>query len=117
MLGWFKKKPQSPNGPDYSEVDSREKALALHQKGELVRMYLFPIEFGGQEAEMNCVYVPEFAALLKGRFDNLVGDLLEDGKVSSYSAAPEYRGKSFVPCALVLEAKGEGGITERVEIW
>lgn len=118
MLNWFKKKPQPPkNGPDYSEVDSLDKALALHRKGELVRMYLFPIDLGGQESELNCVYVPEFAAMLKERFDNLVGDLLEAGKVDSYSAAPEYRGKSFVPSALLLEAKGEGGITERIEIW
>lgn len=117
MLNWFKKKPQPPKGPDYSEVDSREMALALHQRGELVRLYLFPIDFGGQESEVNCVYVPEFAAMLKERFDNLVGDLLEAGKVSSYSASPEYRGKSFVPSALVLEAKGEGGITERIEVW
>lgn len=117
MLKWFKKQPQSTSGPDYLAVDSREKALALDQRGELVRLYLMPLEYGGDASELNSVYVPDVTAQLKGRFDALVGDLLEAGKVSSYSATPEYRGKSFVPSALVLEAKGVGGIVERIEVW
>lgn len=118
MLNWFKKKPQPPkNGPDYSEVDSLDKARALYQSGEFARIWLCPLEFGGQDSELNSLYVPRAASDLKDRFDALVSQLLDQGKVETYHVVPEYRGKSFVPSALLLEAKGEGGITERIEIW
>lgn len=116
-FNWFKKNPPAPQGPDFAEIDSREKAAAQHRKGELAAMYLFPPMFGGDESSLNQVFVPPFVVTLKDRFDNMVADLLDEGKVSSYSASPEYKGKSFIPSALILEAKGEGGITERIEIW
>lgn len=118
MLNWFKKKLQSPkNGPDYSEVDSLDKVRALYQSGEFARIWLCPLEFGGQDSEHNSMYVPRVTAELKDRFDALVHSLLEAGKVETYRVTPEYRGKSFVPSALLLEATGEGGITERIAVW
>jgi hypothetical protein len=116
-FNWFKKKTPASQGPDFSEIDSQEKAAALHKKGELVALYLFPPMFGGDEGPLNQVFVPEFVVMLKDRFDNVVADLLEQGKVTGYSASPEYKGKSFIPSALILEAKGTGSITERIEIW
>lgn len=116
-FSWFKKKQESPEGPVFNEIDSPAKAQAAHKRRELSMIYLFPLVFGGEEAEINSLYVPEFAAMLKERFDNMVVDLFEKGLVTGYSASPEYKGQSVVPSALVLEAKGKGGITERIEVW
>ena len=116
-FSWFKKKQDAPQGPDFSAIDSAEKAQAAYHRGELAMLYLFPLDLGGQENEMNRVYVPQAVVMLKDRFDNLVGDLLDQGLVTGYSANPEYKGNSFIPSAIVMEAKGKGGITERIEIW
>lgn len=102
---------------DFKTVDSKEKAFELYKKGELVRIYLFPIEYGGQEEEINAVYVPSFVEDLKTRFDNMVGRLLEQGQVNNYTASPKYKGKSHVPSKLVLTTTGTGSINETIEIW
>lgn len=39
MFNWFKKKPK-PNGPDFSGIDSREKAEELFRRGDLEKMFL-----------------------------------------------------------------------------
>ena len=46
----FKKKPEVP--PDFSGVDSREKAEELARKGVLCPLYLMPLRFGGSESLM-----------------------------------------------------------------
>ena len=59
--------------PDYSNVTSREKAQALEAKGELVKILLFPAEFGGPDTPENVVYVPKVAANAK---DLITGTLV-----------------------------------------
>ncbi len=116
-FSWFKKKAGAPQGPDFSAIDSLAKAQAAYKSGELSMIYLFPLDFGGAEGEINRLYVPASATMLKERFDNMVVDLFEQGLVTSYEAHPEYKGNSFIPSAIVMEAKGKGGITERIEVW
>jgi hypothetical protein len=48
MFGWFKRKPSPPQGADFSEIDSREKAEALFRRGNLEKLFLMPLEFGGE---------------------------------------------------------------------
>jgi hypothetical protein len=117
MAEWSKQKKELPQGADYLAVDSAEKAFAMYKQGELARVYLFPLAFGGQESEFNCVYVPHGVDMLKERFDELVVALYKKGAVTAYTAKPEYKGKSFVPSALILLANGRSGIKERIEIW
>lgn len=45
-------------GPSFAHISSREIAEELVGKGELVRMPLFPVEFGGDESPQNLTYVP-----------------------------------------------------------
>jgi hypothetical protein len=116
-FSWFKKKQDAPKGPDFSAIDSAEKARAAYERGELSMIYLFPLDFGGVEGEINRLYVPASVTMLKERFDNMVVDLFEQGLLTSYNAHPEYKGNSFIPSAIVMEAKGKGGITERIEVW
>jgi len=136
MFNWFKKKMDSQkmneskennenqesfqnieNGPDYSEIDSNQKAVDLFNKGELTKIYLMPIEFGGIESPMNSLYVPEFTKMFKQRFDKMIEKLLVDGKKLSYSAEPEYKGKSFIPSKLKISVTGDSEFNETINIW
>jgi hypothetical protein len=111
--------PHAPSGLDFSSVDSPEKANVLYQNGELAQIRLPPLE--GHDNPLNQVVVPHFVIALKDQWDNMVAELANDGKVSSFNVSPEYKGASWIPCALLLEAKGdaEGGYTtkERIDIW
>ncbi len=108
---------EAENGPDFSGIDSNEKAIALFEKGELSKIYLMPLEFGGEDIDVNTLYVPEFVQVFKKQFDKIVEDLLIDGKRLSYSAEPEYKGKSFVPSKLTIVVTGDSEFTETINIW
>ena len=47
MLGSSEEKPPKPNGPDFSAIDSRAKAVELFERGDLEKLFLMPLEFGG----------------------------------------------------------------------
>jgi hypothetical protein len=55
--------------PDFSNVDSLEKAQQLCREGTLEQVYLFPLKFGGQEIPPNIVYVPLGIAAIMQRLD------------------------------------------------
>ena len=90
MFGWFKKKAP-PNRPDFSTIDSRAKAEELFVRGELEQLFVVPLEFGGQDIPLNILYVPIGVAAVKSRIDNnVIGPLASQGKVTKYTARPEY---------------------------
>src|SRR5262245_32520590 len=100
MFGWPKKKPSSPNGPDFSAIDSQEKAEQLFRQGEVEKLFLLPLEFGGQDIPDNYLFVPVGVAGVKEGVDNnIVRPLIEDGTITQYRATPEYQGASFIPSA------------------
>jgi hypothetical protein len=116
-MDWFGKKAK-PAGPDYSHVDSLEKARRLASRGELVALLLLPEAFGGEARSENIVYVPPFAAELKADADeNVILPLAAEGKITKYRADPEYAGKSFVPIALKLLAYDPSDFTYDIAIW
>jgi hypothetical protein len=105
-------------GPDFSGVDSREKAEAQCRSGTLVRMLLLPGRFGGQDLPQNAVYVPTWAAEMKASLDEgVIASLVADGKVTRYAASPEYEGRSFVPTAIHIEASEPGRFSQTIVIW
>ncbi|AVH64074.1 MULTISPECIES: DUF6882 domain-containing protein [Nostoc cyanobionts] len=99
-----------------ARVNSREAAIAAHLAGELEKVYLFPIEFGGIDDEVNIVYVSSLAAAEKKAFDVEVGRLLEQGKVGNYEACPEYDDQSFIPSRIVVKASGSQLIQKTIEV-
>ncbi|MEZ2416244.1 hypothetical protein ACA086_14895 [Muriicola sp. E247] len=105
------------NGPDFSDIDSIEKAVALYEKGELSKIYMMPLEFGGEDIPANTLYVPEFVQEFKEGFDRMVEKLLEEGKRISLDANPEYKGRSFIPSKLKLEVSGDTEFSETINIW
>ena len=118
MFDWLtKKKPPAP-GPDYSKVDSREKAERLASAGELAKLYLLPPAFGGDDSPPNMVYVPSFVVDIKHGIDtNTVMPLVSEGKITKYSASPTYQGSSFVPNAIEIRATEPANFEAVIRIW
>lgn len=116
-----KKQEETPSLPqtalDFSTIDSNEKANELFTKGQLVKLHLMPLDFGGQDSPMNTLFVPKFANDKKNAFDSKVGDMIESGLKLGYSANPEYKGSSFIPSKLIINLKGDKTITEIIDIW
>src|SRR5262245_57497046 len=117
MFGWFKKKSPPPSGPDFSTIDSQAKAEELFRQGELEKLYLLPLEFGGQDTPTNYLFVPIGVADIKAGIDNnVIRPLIEEGKVTQYTATPEYEGASFIPSALKIVASNPGNFTTEINI-
>ena len=118
MFGWLRKKAPKPEGPDFSGVDSREKAEALFRRGDLEKLFLMPLEFGGHDHPVNTVYVPVGIAEIKADIDsNVIGPLAAEGKVTTYTAKPEYQGKSVIPVAIEIAASDPGDFSMRIAVW
>ena len=118
MFRWLKRNKPVSHGPDYSRVDTRQKAEDMVARGELVKMWLLPKLFGGEDVQPNVVYVPPFVADLKqGTDENTIGPLAADGKVSRYSATPRYLGNSFVPCSIEIQASEPIDFRSQIRIW
>lgn len=120
MLSWFKKPPPQPprNGPDFSGVDSLEKAQALTQDGTLRKILLLPAQFGGADIPTNVIYIPPLAADHKDDIDtNIIRPLIRDGAVKSYVVTPAYNGRSFIPVSLTVIASDPKEFTATIGIW
>lgn len=104
--------------PDFSAVDSRDKAESLTLTGELEQLLLCPTEFGGTNSPGNILYVPRGFAAEKARIDlQIIAPLIREGKLSRYSARPEYQGSSFVPAAIHIVASEPGSFAATIAVW
>ena len=118
MFGWFEKKSPQPNGPDFSAIDSQAKAEELFRRGDLEKLFLMPLEFGGEETPINTLYVPVGIADIKSGIDNnVIGPLVAEGKISHYTATPKYQGNSFIPIAIQIVASNPGEFSSTIKIW
>jgi hypothetical protein len=116
MFGFSNHKPRK--GPDFSSVDSRAKAEQLFVQGELEKLFLLPLEFGGEDQPENVLYVPVGVAAVKSGIDlNIVGPLISEGKITQYEAEPEYEGDSFIPTAINIKAWEPGSFSTKINIW
>ena len=126
MFNWWKKQnPKNDGGdqktePDFSDVD-KTKAEKMLRLGELEKLHLIPLEFGGQDIPPNIVYVPLGVAELKSKTDqNVIAPLIAEGKVTKYQASPEYQGNSFVPIRIRIRANDSdsgGDFSSEINIW
>jgi hypothetical protein len=106
------------DGPDFSTVDSLEKAEQLAARGELEKLYLLPLSFGGQDVPPNVVYVPlGMASVKQGVDENVIRPLVADGTLTRYTATPEYSGNSFIPIAITIVASEPGSFTTTLNLW
>ncbi len=108
MFNLFGKKTSGP-GPDFSSIDSVDKAEAMAARGELEALLLLPEAFGGTGDRINVVYVPIGVGAVKASTDqNVVAPLAAKGTISRYSASPRYQGSSVVPIAIDITATEPG---------
>jgi hypothetical protein len=118
MFGFSRKKPAEPSGPDFSGIDSRAKAEELFRRGELEKLFMMPLEFGGEDNPLNTLFVPVGVADIKWDIDNnVIKPLAGEGKITKYTATPEYQGKSFIPIAIKVVASDPGDFTTTINIW
>ena len=122
MFKWFKSKSALAQGmgaqPDFSSIDSPDKAQALYRHGELQKLLLLPAAFGGQDTPLNVVFVPEFVTQLKARIDHdMIRPLAVNGQVTRYQAVPEYQGRSVIPASIRISASEPGSFTTNIAIW
>lgn len=110
--------PEPRPGPDFSHVTSAAAAAELAARGELEKLFLLPLEFGGQDIPPNVVYVPVGIGQVKQRIDQgVIRQLAADGKVTKYTANPEYTGESFVPTSITIVAHDPGSFSTTIAIW
>ena len=111
----FKKK----NNISFADIDSMDKAKEEVRKGNLEIMYLMSPMFGGAEDESNIIYVPVGVNRVKESYDNVLADLVEQGKAKSFNCTPEYRGNSVVPCKITLTSgmDGKDVLNQTINVW
>jgi hypothetical protein len=118
MSNSFRIQMPQPNGPDFSDIDSREKAEVLFSRGDLEKLYLMPLEFGGQDTPLNTLYVPVGLANVKSGIDNnIIAPLAAEGIITKYTASPEYQGNSFIPISIEIVASDPGEFRSTIKIW
>jgi len=107
-----------PTATDYSAVDSRAKAQRLVEIGELVDLLMLPENFGGSRQPENIVFVPPRVADLKEHIDeDIVRQLVVEGKVTEYSVQPTYARGSLVPVGLTVTATNPSTFAQHIVIW
>lgn len=107
-------------GPDFSDVDSREKAQELAKQGKLEKAFLFPIELGGHDVETNVVYLPIGVGAMKKQLDGTILKLAQDGVISKLTVEPVYKGNSFIPAKIVMKGSHPdrpGRFEPVLEVW
>ncbi|MBO4458199.1 MAG: hypothetical protein J5802_10805 [Butyrivibrio sp.] len=115
LFDFFKKKEII----SFAEIDSVSKAKKEVRNGNLEKMFIMSPMFGGATDESNILYVPVGVNKIKESYDNMLADLVEQGKAVSFDCTPEYRGDSVVPCKITLTAGGDGEDTfnQTINVW
>ncbi|HQV03537.1 MULTISPECIES: hypothetical protein [unclassified Novosphingobium] len=103
---------------DYSNVATRDDLLGHVETGSLVKMFLLPEIFGGEDRKENVVFVPPFAVDQKEELDsNTIRDLIMQRKINSYEAIPSFVGDSLVPSFVTVKVHGPEYFVFVIKVW
>ncbi len=119
MFLFGKKQKKELQLPDFSDVTSYEKAIALVREDKLEKIYIIPLEFDGGEHLENRTFTTPRIARLKERDETIIKDMVYMGGADTYACEPVYRGDSIVPCAFRIEAirNGHVSFSEELKVW
>ncbi len=103
----------------FEEIDSVDKAKEECKKGNLERMHMMSPIFGGSEEDFNILYVPIGINRIKEGYDNILADLVAQGKTATFKCTPEYKGKSVVPSRITITSGKDGKeiFKQTIEVW
>ena len=120
-FNWFNKKKKEDSkdnyAPDFSDIDCQEKAIDLYDQKTLVKLYLMPLEFGGEDGPVNMVYTLEHVLAFKQSFDTIIENLLIEGKDLKYNVNLKYKGNSFIPSIITITVSGDVDFKETIHVW
>ncbi len=119
-MGVLKMLKKSVGIADFSEVTSFSDAREMVSRGELEVLYLVSQRFGGSGDPENCVFVPPGTAEIKEQYDDVIEELLKEGRIRNCSCVPQYKGRSVIPSRLTITAftpEGKPEFTETISIW
>lgn len=106
--------------PDFAQVASLDQAQALAAKGQLAKLLIFPAEFGGEDVAMNVLYVPPRTVRQRTAHIQTLQAWVQEGAVNSLDVRPEYKGTSFVPSRIHMNASHSESGEQRtltLEVW
>jgi hypothetical protein len=105
---------------DFANVDSIEKAEAMEKNGELVKILLFPSEFGGDNQAHNSVYVPPEIAQAKQLITTTLIKFVEEKLIDSLTVTVDYKGSSVVPSVIHMttgKSNESGSFNPNIIVW
>jgi hypothetical protein len=106
--------------PDFSAITSLPAAQRLAAEGKLVKVLVFPAEFGGPDVATNAIYITPEAAQERQIIIGTLRRFASDGTIDKLDVRPEYAGKSFVPSRIVIIATNSrtgGSFNPTIEVW
>ncbi|MCZ8020113.1 hypothetical protein [Novosphingobium sp.] len=113
-------KPAPDLARDFARASTPQAVAALAERGQLVKIYLFPLEVGGPEDPMNVAWVTPAALRQAEAVTDKIIALLEQGKVDSLDVQPEYKGDSRIPSRIryiATHKTGPAKLDRVVEVW
>ncbi|WP_121964749.1 hypothetical protein [Myroides sp. N17-2] len=119
LFDFLKKKTTSdpPLECNYADICSYQEAEHYYKTGQLGKLYLVGLAFGGDDSPFNIVYAPKEAVIEKQLIDNALEAILHQGLHLQYRAFPEYKGNSFIPSKIIIEVDGNNTYKEVIDIW
>nr|WP_292166409.1 hypothetical protein [Butyrivibrio sp.] len=115
LFDLFKKK----RNVSFAEIDSIKKAKEECRKGNLERMHIISPIFGGSDDDSNILYVPVGINRIKEGYDDILADLVKQGKAQSFDCSPEYKGNSAIPSKITITS-GKDGVEvfkQTINVW
>ena len=106
--------------PDFADYQTLPSVRALAGEGKLVKLLLFPAEFGGEDVPANVVYVPNEAAAAHNAIVGTLRKMVKDGSLDRMEVKPVWKGKSFVPGAIRFHAwhsAKAGSFDPEIVVW
>jgi hypothetical protein len=104
--------------PDFAAIRTVQQADSLFKAGLLDRLFIMPLEFGGEEIPQNLLYVPKGAAARKAAIDQeVIAPLIQEGRISKYTANAEYQDGSVVPSAIKITVSDLETYTFTLNLW
>ncbi len=106
--------------PDFANYQTLPSVRALAGEGKLVKLLLFPAEFGGEDVPPNVVYVPVKAASAHGTIVGTLRRMIREGSLDRMEVKPVWKGKSFVPGAIRFHAwhsAKAGSFDPEIVVW